>query len=83
MAETAPTHKDEKEPMAQYQTTLVMDQRTADSLRELKEQLGASNNSQVIRKALALARLVARNANADNEFEFIGPDGKHKTVILD
>jgi hypothetical protein len=56
-------------PMAQ--TTFEVDQATLDVLSELKQTFGVKTNAQVIRRALALARVAAKNAGEDHTLTIV------------
>ncbi len=48
------------------QTTLAGDRATLSAIEELKGAFGVKTNAQVIRKALALARVAAQKADTDH-----------------
>ncbi|HXE52668.1 MAG TPA: hypothetical protein VN541_06610 [Tepidisphaeraceae bacterium] len=64
------------------QTTFDVDAATLAAIAELKEKFGVKTNAQVIRKALALARVAAQNADSENALTIIGPNYEHKKVLL-
>lgn len=64
------------------QTTFEVDAATLAAIAELKEAFGVKTNAQVIRKALALARVAAANADAENSLTIISPQGGEKKVLL-
>ena len=49
------------------QTSFQVDPGTAEAIDELKEVFGVSSNTAVIRKAIALARVAARNSDASEK----------------
>ncbi|HEY1751837.1 MAG TPA: hypothetical protein VGG29_11265 [Caulobacteraceae bacterium] len=49
------------------QTSFQLDPGTAAAIDELKEVFGVSNNTAVIRKAIALARIAARTADTSTK----------------
>ena len=49
------------------QTSFQLDTGTAQAIDELKTVFGVTSNTAVIRKAIALARIAARNANAEDQ----------------
>lgn len=53
--------------MATFQTSFQLDSGTAGAIDELKEVFGVSSNTAVIRKAIALARVAAKNSNTDDK----------------
>jgi hypothetical protein len=64
------------------QTTFEVDKATLDAIAELKERFGVKTNAQVIRKALALARVAAENADSHNTLTIISPDDGQKQKVL-
>jgi len=67
------------------QTTFEVDQATMDVLTDLKKTFGVKTNAQVIRKAIALARVAAKNAGEDNTLTIIGKgedDSRIEQTIL-
>jgi hypothetical protein len=65
------------------QTTFEVDRATLEAIALLKEQFGVKTNAQVIRRALALARVAMQNADPDTHTLTIkAPDGAEKTVLL-
>ena len=48
------------------QTSFQLDDGTAQAIEELKEVFNVTSNTAVIRRAIALARIAARNSNADD-----------------
>ncbi len=53
-------------------TTFEVDERTLQTIQELKEAFGVKTNAAVIRKSLALARIAARRADADHTIDLSG-----------
>jgi transaldolase len=49
------------------QTSLQLDPGTIKAIEELKGVFGVTTNTAVIRKAIGLARIAARNSNADDD----------------
>ncbi len=49
------------------QTSFQVDPGTAEAIDELKDVFGVTSNTAVIRKAIALARVAARNSNTDDK----------------
>ena len=66
------------------QTTFVVDETTLAAMEELKGAFGVKTNAQVIRKALALARVVVSKADKKTHTVTIGSseDGGETRVIL-
>jgi hypothetical protein len=67
------------------QTSFEMDQSTADIMDQLKRTFGVKTNAQVIRKALALARVAANAASPDNTITIVDsskPDRVETKVLL-
>jgi hypothetical protein len=61
-----------------YQT----DERTENLLSELREGFGVATDSAVIRRALALASVIVRNAGEDHTITVIGPNNQPTKIIL-
>jgi hypothetical protein len=57
------------------QRTFEVDATTLKSIGELKEKFGVTSDAQVIRRALALARIATENAIGD-KLTIEGPNGK-------
>jgi hypothetical protein len=69
--------------MAKSQTTFQADDGVLKVIAELKDTFGVSTNAQVIRKALALARVAAENAGPDNSVTILSPGANpEKTKVL-
>ena len=64
------------------QTTLIIDEDTAKALEELKQSFGAKTNAAVIRRALALARIAARNADDDDTLTILDREKHEKKIML-
>jgi|HubBroStandDraft_1064217.scaffolds.fasta_scaffold00354_18 hypothetical protein len=64
------------------QTTFEVDAATLAAISELKQAFGVKTNAHVIRRALALARVAAANADAENSLTIISPEGTQKKVLL-
>lgn len=64
------------------QTTFAVDDDILKALAELKVEFGVKTNAQVIRKAIALARIAVRNADSDRELTIVSPDQQIKKVML-
>jgi hypothetical protein len=63
------------------QTTFEVDAATLKAISELKEKFGVKTNAQVIRKALALARVAAQNTDEDNAITIVSADGQKKVLL--
>lgn len=63
------------------QTTFEVDDATLAAIAELKGKFGVKTNAQVIRKALALARVAAQSANSDNTITLLSQHGKTKVPL--
>jgi hypothetical protein len=68
--------------MADTQTSFVIDDRTAEILESLKKEFGVKTNAAVIRKALALANVAARSADADHTVTILDKDRKEQRIFL-
>lgn len=56
---------------------------TAKAIEELKEVFGVKSNEDVIRKAIALSRIAARNSNQDDHTVTLqSPDDKQVKISL-
>jgi ribosomal protein L7/L12 len=64
------------------QTTFEVDAATLAAIAELKQKFGVKTNAQVIRKALALARVAAQNADEENALTIVSPHDGQKKVLL-
>jgi len=64
------------------QTSFDVDAATLAAIAELKEKFGVKTNAQVIRKALALARVAAQNADDDNTLTIVAPNEERKKILL-
>ena len=64
------------------QTSFEVDSATLAAIAELKDRFGVKTNAQVIRKALALARVAAQNADSDNALTIVGPNSQQKKILL-
>ena len=62
-------------------TTFNLDERMEQSLEELKKHFGASSKAEVIRKAIALLKVVTESENADGSIT-IQKDGKEQKLII-
>jgi ribosomal protein L7/L12 len=64
------------------QTSFDVDSATLGAIAELKETFGVKTNAQVLRKALALARVAARNADDQNTLTIVSPRDGEKKILL-
>jgi hypothetical protein len=64
------------------QTTFDVDKATLDAIAELKDRFGVKTNAQVIRKALALARVAAHCCDDHNTLTILSPTEGEKRVLL-
>lgn len=65
------------------QTRFQLDEGTARAIADLKDVFGASTSTEVIRRAIALARIAARSRDsADNTVTIVGPDRVENVVEL-
>ena len=64
------------------QTTFAVDKSTLDAIAELKDAFGVKTNAQVIRKALALARVAAQNADETKTLTIADREGNKKQILL-
>ncbi len=69
--------------MANVQTSFQVDPGTAEAIDELKGVFGVTSNTAVIRKAIALARVAARNSdNRDNTMTLLDREGVRYKISL-
>lgn len=69
--------------VANFQTSFQVDPGTAEAIDELKGVFGVTSNTAVIRKAIALARVAARNSHAeDRTVTLVGKDGLPLKISL-
>ena len=69
--------------MASVQTSFQVDPGTAAAIDELKGVFGVTSNTAVIRKAIALARVAARNSDAtDNTVTLVDKGGDRLKISL-
>jgi len=64
------------------QTTIDMDAKTLDTIAELKEKFNVKTNAQVIRRALALARVASRASGQQDYITLIGDNAADKTTVM-
>lgn len=65
------------------QTSFQLDDGTAQAIEELKKVFNVTSNTAVIRRAIALARIAARNSNADdNSITLLDKDSTPIKVML-
>ncbi|HEY2659867.1 MAG TPA: hypothetical protein VGI79_09110 [Caulobacteraceae bacterium] len=65
------------------QTSFQLDDGTAAAIDELKTAFGVSSNTAVIRKAIALARIAAKNGDqADGTITLVDKDGAPLKISL-
>ncbi|HEX9660977.1 MAG TPA: hypothetical protein VGB27_01720 [Candidatus Binatia bacterium] len=63
-------------------TTFNVDERMEQSLEELKKHFGASSKAEVIRKAIALLKVVTDSEDADGSITIQKKDGKEQKLII-
>ncbi len=64
------------------QTSFQLDAGTAQAIEELKGILGVTTSTAVIRKAVALARIAARNASTEDTVTLLSRNGEKLNVLL-
>ena len=64
------------------QKSFVVDEATAETIEELQKDFGVSTSAAVIRKALGLALVAARNAGKDHTITILDEDGNKQKIIL-
>jgi len=69
--------------MATVQTSIQLDEGTADAIEKLKTVFGVTSNTAVIRKAIALSRVAANAADTgDNTVTIVDQGGARFKVPL-
>jgi len=63
-------------------TSFVFDNRTTKAIEALKETFGVKTNAAVIRRALALARVVAEKADENHTVMVVGKNDEAVKVSL-
>jgi hypothetical protein len=63
-------------------TGFDFDDRTMKVIESLQESFGVKTNAAVIRRALALARVVAQNADDDHSVVIVGKDDEPVKIRL-
>lgn len=63
-------------------TTFTLDARSRKALEELRENIGASSNAEVIRRALTLLQEAARTTKAKGQVLLRSADGAEKQVLI-
>lgn len=64
------------------QKSFWVDDATLKAILELKVAFGVKTASQVIRKALALARVCADNLDEDGNVTFVKADGENLLILM-
>ena len=65
------------------QTSFQLDEGTAQAIEELKKVFNVTSNTAVIRKAVALSRIAARNSDADdNTVTFLDKNAAPTKIML-
>lgn len=65
------------------QTSFQLDEGTAQAIEELKKVFNVTSNTAVIRKAVALSRIAARNSNTDdNTITLLDKDETPTKIML-
>jgi hypothetical protein len=62
-------------------TSVVFDERTLQAIEALKQTFGVSTNAAVIRKAIALSRVVGQHADEHNNVIIAGKDDAIKVNL--
>lgn len=68
--------------MASKTTTFKFSPDQTALIQQLKKDLGASSNSEVVRKAIALLKVATDNSIEGHTLTIKGKDGKEKDIIL-
>lgn len=64
------------------QINFTVNEETLALLEELKEAFGVETNTAVLRRALAIARLAAKNKRDDNTISILGKDDIKRDIVL-
>lgn len=64
------------------QINFTVNEETLVLLDELKETFGVDTNTAVLRRALAIARLAARNQRDDHTISILGKDDVRRDIVL-
>ena len=63
-------------------TTFMLDARSRKALEELRENIGASSNAEVIRRALTLLQEAARTSKDRGQVVLRGADGTERQILI-
>ncbi len=63
-------------------TTFILDARSRKALEELRENIGASSNSEVIRRALTLLQEASRTTRKNGQVLLRAADGVEKQILI-
>jgi hypothetical protein len=64
------------------QINFTVNGETLALIEELKETFGVDTNTAVLRRALAIARLVAKNQRDDHTISIVGKDETRRDIVL-
>jgi hypothetical protein len=64
------------------QMTLIVDEKAEKTLEDLKAAFGVKTTADVFRRALALAKIVTENADAEGRLTIIDRDQEQRRIIL-
>jgi transaldolase len=64
------------------QVSFVVDEQSLKAIEELKQTFGVTSNAAVVRKALGLARIAAKNAGEDNTLTIVDQKNRSHKVML-
>jgi hypothetical protein len=64
------------------QINFTVNDETLALLEELKEAFGVETNTAVLRRALAIARLAAKNQRDDHTISIVGKDDVKRDIVL-
>jgi hypothetical protein len=64
------------------QINFTVNEETLQLLDELKETFGVDTNTAVLRRALAIARLAAKNQRDDHTVSIVGKDDIRRDIVL-
>jgi hypothetical protein len=64
------------------QINFTVNEETLSLLNELKGAFGLETNTAVLRRALAIARIAAKNQRADHTISIIGKDEIKRDIVL-
>jgi hypothetical protein len=62
------------------QSSINIDKEMGDAMEELKAVFGVTTNAAVLKRAVAISRLSAKNVDEEGNFTLLRPDGKQLVI---